>query len=566
MMSDVMSLLMIPGMVMMLGAIAVPYIPHHARQVFMLGAIATSGYMLSLGAGVHLSFELFGQSLILHRADHLTLPFGVVFHIAAAITVIYGWYERSAMTSSSGLAYGGAAIAAVHAGDLISLFFWWELTAVTSVFLIFAQGTMRANQAAVRYLLVQVASGVMLLSGAAFIWHESGSWAFEAMTLEGIGPWLVFLAFGIKAAFPLLNGWLQDAYPEATITGSVILSVFTTKMAIYALARGFAGVELLIYIGVVMATLPAIFALVENDLRRVLAYSLNNQLGFMIVAIGIGTELALNGAVAHAFVSVLYKALLFMAVGAVLLRVGTAKASALGGLYKAMPLTMVFMLIGGASIAAMPLMSGFVAKSYIMKASSGLDWVYLALMAGSVGAILHTAVKIPFFTFFSEDRGLKADEAPLPMVIGMGLAALGCVAIGVYPALLVDLLPFDVKAKIFASSPMLGQMQMIIFTLIGFGVMVKAGVMLKDRPSTLLNSDWIYRKFAPMIFTPIFKAGFALSDAGFALLKRLGKLVADLTTSMSEHPYSGPVIPGPAALVQVTLLAMILGVVYAALA
>ena len=565
-MNNIASLLMVPGMAMMLGAIAVPFIPHHIRQVFMLGVIGASAYCLSLGAGVHLEYELFGQSLILHKADHLTLPFGIVFHIAAAIAIIYGWYENSSITSASGLSYGGAAIAAVHAGDLISLFFWWELTAVTSVFLIFAAGTARANAAAVRYLLVQVASGVLLLSGAAFIWSESGTWAFEAMTLSGTGPWLLFLAFGIKAAFPLLNGWLQDAYPEATITGTVILSAFTTKMAIYALARGFAGVELLIWIGVIMATLPAIFALVENDLRRVLAYSLNNQLGFMVVAIGIGTELALNGAVAHAFVSVLYKALLFMAVGAVLFRVGSVKTSELGGLYKAMPLTLIFMLIGGASIAAMPLMSGFVAKSYIMKAAADLEWVYLALMAGSVGAILHTAVRIPFVTFFGTDRGFKAKEAPLPMLVGMGLAAIACVAIGIYPELLISVLPFAAKAKIYYASAILGQVQLILFTLIGFAVMVKFGLALKDMPMTLLNSDWLYRKLAPSLLSPLFKAGFALAQSGFNALAGVGRMLAKASSEMSEHPLSGPVIPVPAAFVQVTLLAMILGVIYAALA
>ena len=552
-------------MFMMIGAIFVPQIPHHARQVFMLGAIAASAYTLSLGAGVHLDFELMGQSLILHRADHLTLPFGFIFHIAAAITVIYGWYERSSLTASSGLAYAGAAIAAVHAGDLISLFIWWELTAVTSVFLIFAAGTAQANNAAVRYLLVQVASGVLLLSGAAFIWQDSGSWAFEAMSLDGMGPWLVFLAFGIKAAFPLLNGWLQDAYPEGSITGTVILSAFTTKMAIYALARGFAGVEYLIWIGVIMATLPALFALVENDLRRVLAYSLNNQLGFMVVAIGIGTELALNGAVAHAFISVLYKALLFMGIGAVLLRVGTAKASALGGLYKSMPVTLGFVLIGAASIAALPLFSGFVAKAYIMKSASSMEWVYLALLAGSVGTVLHTAIKIPFTAFFHQDKGYQVSEAPLPMLLGMALAGAGCLAIGFYPALLIDLLPFAATTKIYYASSILGQLQLVVFTTLAFAMMVKFGFMIKDKPSILLNSDWIYRKLAPAVITPVITFGFAIAQAGFFSLAVLARKAINLSSHMSEHPLSGPVIPGPAAFVQVTLLAMILGVIYAAL-
>ena len=570
-MTDPLSLLMIfmvvPGVVMVLAGVAVPFIPQNFRQIFMLAAIAVSALTLTAGPGVHWQYDLFGQSLILHRADNLTLPFGIVFHIAAAITVIYGWVYHKSMGASAGISYAGAAIAAVHAGDLISLFIWWELTAVTSVFLIFASGTERANAAAVRYLLVQVLSGVLLLSGAAFVWRETGTWAFDRMTLDGTGPWLIFMAFGIKAAFPLLNGWLQDAYPEATITGTVILSAFTTKMAIYAFARGFPGTDMLIWIGAVMAILPGIFALVENDLRRVLAYSLNNQLGFMIVAIGIGTPLAINGAVAHAFISVLYKALLFMAVGAVLLRVGTAKASELGGLYKAMPVTLGLMLVGCFSIAAMPLFSGFVAKAMIMKAAATPEYtyIYLALLAGSVATIIHTAIKIPYFTFFGGDQGHTTEDAPLPMMGGMILAALGCVAIGLYPALLIDILPYSAEVKIYYTDAILGQLQLITFTIIAFAMLVYSGYWTIKADFTLLNADWFYRVLAPRIITPLSKLFFSIGAGAFQGLSAGFKASLRFSSYVASHPLSGPVIPGPAAFVQAILLGMILAVIYVAL-
>ena len=172
-----------------------------------------------------------------------------------------------------------------------------------------------------------------------------------------------------------------------------MLSSFTTKLAIYALARGFAGTDLLILIGCLMTAFPVFFAVIENDMRRVLAYSLNNQLGFMVVAIGIGTELAINGAVAHAFAHIIYKGLLFMSMGAVLYRVGTVKASELGGLYKSMPWTMVFCIVGAMSISAFPLFSGFAAKSLIMSALGykGLVAAYLVLLAASAG-VLHLSL------------------------------------------------------------------------------------------------------------------------------------------------------------------------------
>ena len=556
-----------PGLLMIIAAGAVPYLPHHFRQFFMLGAIVLSAFSLTAGAGVHWSIPVFGQDLILHHADHLTLPFGIIFHIAAVLNVIYGWHERKAMEHTAGLAYAGAAIAAVHAGDLVTLFIWWEATAVTSVFLILASATERANKAAMRYLLVQVASGVMLLAGAALYWRESGSWAFAAMELGSLGTWLIFLAFGIKAAFPLLNGWLQDAYPEATVIGTVMLSSFTTKLAIYAFARGFAGTEYLIWIGAAMTAFPVFFAVIENDLRRVLAYSLNNQLGFMIVAIGIGTELAINGAVAHAFAHIIYKALLFMSIGSVMYRVGTAKATELGGLYKSMPLTMVFCIIGAMSISAFPMFSGFTAKAVIMKAVGyeELIYVYLILLAASAGVLHHSGIKIPYFTFFSHDSGLRPKEAPINMLIAMGIASVLCIGIGVMPTQFYQILPYALDYQPYDASHIVGQFQLVIFAMLAFTFLMRFGFYPPEIRSTVLNTDWLYRKLAPWALLPVIKSGLAMAKAAETAVVSSAQSIMRMTKDMSNHPISGPVIPGPAAVVQVILLAMILAVVYAAL-
>ncbi len=556
-----------PGLLMIIAAGAVPYLPHHFRQFFMLGAIVLSAFSLTAGAGVHWSIPVFGHDLILHHADHLTLPFGIIFHIAAVLNVIYGWHERKAMEHTAGLAYAGAAIAAVHAGDLVTLFIWWEATAVTSVFLILASASERANQAAMRYLLVQVASGVMLLAGAALYWRETGSWAFEAMTLGSLGTWLIFLAFGIKAAFPFLNGWLQDAYPEATVIGTVMLSAFTTKLAVYTFARGFAGTEYLIWIGAAMTAFPVFFAVIENDLRRVLAYSLNNQLGFMIVAVGIGTELAINGAVAHAFAHIIYKALLFMSMGAVLYRVGTVKASDLGGLYKSMPLTMVFCIIGAMSISAFPLFSGFVAKAVIMSAIGykGLVVVYMILLAASAGVLEHSGIKIPYFTFFGHDGGHRVKEAPINMLVAMGIASALCIGIGVLPGLYYQILPYAMDYQPYDSSHVIGQLELLIFAILAFIVLMRFGFYPPEIRSTVLNSDWLYRKLAPWALLPVIKSGLAMAKAAETAVVSSAQSIMRMTKDMSNHPISGPVIPGPAAVVQVILLAMILAVVYAAL-
>ena len=563
MMSDFLTMLP-PGALMMIVAAGLVLVPHHARQVVMLLAIAGSAFSLTAGAGQHLTVALLGFEMMLYRADHLSLPFAIVFHIAATLNVFYGWHEKRATDHVAGLAYAGAAIAALHAGDLITLFIWWEATAITSVFLILASGTQRARHAAMRYLIIQVASGVLLLAGAAMLFSETGSLAFAAMTLGSTASWLIFIAFGIKAAFPLLNGWLQDAYPEATVVGTVVLSAFTTKLAIYALARGFAGTELLIVIGCLMTAFPVFFAVIENDMRRVLAYSLNNQLGFMVVAIGIGTDLAINGAVAHAFAHIIYKGLLFMSMGAVLYRVGTVKASELGGLYKSMPLTMVFCIIGAMSISAFPLFSGFAAKSLIMSALGykGLIAAYLVLLAASAGVLHHSGIKIPYFAFFGHDGGHKVKEAPFGMLVAMAGASTLCIGIGSFPAFFYQILPYSIDYNPYDASHVLGQMELLIFSILAFTFLMRFGFYPPELKSTVLNTDWLYRRVAVWFGKPILLAVMTFWNNAMRAIAGYRDAIWQAVERLAHAPITGPTVPGRAVMVQTVLLAALLAIGY----
>nr|WP_325250742.1 Na(+)/H(+) antiporter subunit D [Amylibacter sp.] len=447
------------------------------------------------------SVNLMGLDLDFMRVDRLSRIFGLIFCIAAFLGNLYAWHVKDSVQQIAALLYAGSAIGAVFAGDLVTLFLFWEGTAITSVFLIWARGTEGAYHTGMRYLIIQIASGVLLLAGAVLFWRETGSLAFEKMTLGSLGTWLIFLAFGIKCAFPLLHNWLQDSYPAATVTGTVVLSAFTTKLAVYALARGFAGTEILIYIGAIMTLFPIFFAVIENDLRRVLAYSLNNQLGFMVVGIGIGTELSLNGTAAHAFAHILYKALLFMSVGAVLFRTGTAKGSELGGLYKTMPLTMIFCVIGAAAISAFPLFSGFISKSLILSAAShdGYYVVWGILLFASAGVFHHSGIKIPYFAFFAHDSGLRPKEAPLHMLLAMGMASFLCIFLGVFPGTLYALLPFDVDYVPYTTTHVITQLQLLFFSALAFAVLMKTGIYPPELKSVNLDTDWTYRKALPKV-------------------------------------------------------------------
>ncbi|AQS35698.1 multisubunit sodium/proton antiporter, MrpD subunit [Shewanella psychrophila] len=456
--------------------------------------------------GIHLQFTFLSFELLPYRVDKLSLMFGYIFHIAAFIAIIYSLHVRDTSQQVAAMMYAGSGLGAVFAGDLITLFVFWELLAFTSVFLILARRTRRSYAAAMRYLIIQVLSGVLLLIGAVFYFADNATLEFTYLGLDGIAGWLIFIAFGIKCAFPLAHNWLTDAYPEATVTGTVFLSAFTTKVAVYALARGYPGTELLVYIGAVMTCFPIFFAVIENDLRRVLAYSLINQLGFMVVGIGIGTALAINGAVSHAFNDVIFKGLLFMSMGAVLHKTGRINGSELGGLYKSMPKTTVLCMVGAASISAFPLFNGFVSKSMVMSAAleNGYDWIWLILLFASAGVFHHAGIKIPYFAFFAHDSGIRTSDPSNNMIMAMLIAAGLCIAIGIYPAALYSLLPYETGYNPYDATHVLAQTQLLFFSALAFVWLNLRGIYPPERPSTNLDFDWVYRRFFPTILRSIF--------------------------------------------------------------
>lgn len=540
-----------PGLLLVLGALLVPALSLNLRRVWMLFLpVLGLAQVWLLPETASLPWQVAGFELEWLRVDGLSRIFATVFHLAALLGVIYSLHlgdsYRDRLEQTAALMYAGCAIGAAFAGDLLSLFVWWEGTAVTSVFLLWqrlidpwhrpgeaaersaaetARVRARVRQVGRDYLVIQVLSGMLLLCGAAFVYHGRGTLSFEQLGLPGTaafdrsqwtietldwatlaGPWLILAAFGIKAAFPFLHGWLRDAYPEGTATSTVWLSAFTTKLAIYALARGFAGNEVLIPVGAAMTAFPVFYAVIVNDLRRVLSYSLNNQLGFMIVGVGIGTELALNGAAAHAFAHIIYKGLLFMSMGAVLHRVGTTKASELGGLYKRMPLTTFFCVIGGMAISAFPLFSGFVSKSMVLTAAAeGHHTVaFLVLLFASAGVLDHSGIKVPYFAFFHKDQGLgrlhDVKEAPKNMLVAMAIAAVLCVGLGVWYQPLYAMLPFQEVAAAYHpydTTHVVTQLQLLMCSIGAFVFLNKVGWYPHEEPGENLDIDWVWKRGIP---------------------------------------------------------------------
>lgn len=484
-----------------------------------------------------LHWQLFNFELTPFKVDRLSLIFAYVFHLAALIGVIYSLHVRDTVQQVSAILYAGSAIGAVFAGDLLTLFLFWEMLTLTSVFLIWARRSARAYAAGMRYLIIQIISGLLLLAGAILYYDAHGTLAFDYIGLGSLYSWLIFIAFGIKCAFPLLHNWLTDAYPEATPTGTVFLSAFTTKLAVYALARCFPGTELLVYIGATMACFPIFFAVIENDLRRVLSYSLINQLGYMVVGIGIGTTLAINGAAAHAFSHILYKGLLFMSMGAVLYRTGRMNGSDLGGLYKSMPKTTILCIIGAASISAFPLFSGFVSKAMVMSAALKSDYngVWLVLLFAAAGVFHHAGIKIPYFAFFAHDSGIRTREAPTNMLIAMAIAAAFCIGIGVFPNTLYQLLPFETDYSAYDVSHVLTQTQLLLFSALAFVWLNLRGFYPPELRSVNLDAEWVYRRAVPGLLTRISTLVVGVDST----VRQVGNNLLTRTTTLIKRHHGG---------------------------
>jgi multicomponent Na+:H+ antiporter subunit D len=491
------------------------------KQAYMLFLPSIVFFIaINLPLGNFWTVEFSGFDLILGRMDRLSRIFLIIFTIMAFMGVLFALKVEDNLQQVSGLVYAGATLGVVMAGDLLSLYLFWEIMAVASTFLVIAPRTKAARDAGFRYLLVHVVGGLILLAGIVFYIHETGTTSFDYIGLDSPSSWFIFIGVALNAAAIPMHSWLPDAYPMGTPTSTVFLSAFTTKSAVYLLIRTFPGADILLVIGALMVSLPIFYAVLENDIRRVLSYSLMNQVGFMLVGVGIGTELALNGAVAHAFCHIIYKALLFMAAGSVLQMTGKIKCTEIGGLYKTMPLTCLFCIVGALSISAFPFFSGFVSKSMIVSASGQEKFflIWLVLQFASTGVVDHAGIKVPFFTFFGHDSGIRAKEPPLNMLLAMGMAAFLCVGLGVWYQPLYNLLPFAVNYVPYTGAHVVGQLQLLLFGAFAFALLILSGYYVPEVRSRNLDADWFYRKGGKIAYGFLDKTLNAMNQASEGIL------------------------------------------------
>lgn len=529
-----------PALLLFAGALLLWALPLLGRKVLiLLVPVAAFLAITQLPAGTFYGYQLFGFDLHLLRVDKLSKAFGYVFTINAFACFLFALHLKSRYEHSAALAYIGAALGAVFAGDLISLYLFWEVMAITSTFLVLARNTDRAYKAAFRYVMVHIFGGLCLLAGILLQVQATGSVAFDGFSLKGLPTYLILFGFLVNAAAPPLSAWLSDAYPEASVTGGVIMTAYTTKTAVYTLIRGFAGWEVLMVVGCVMAMYGIIYAILENDMRRILAYSIINQVGFMVCGVGIGTAMAISGAVAHAFAHIIYKALLWMSAGAVLYMTGKSKCTDLGGLYKTMPLTMIFGTIGALAISSFPFLSGYTTKPMIIEAGvhEGFFWVWLILEIASAGVFLHAGIKFPYFVFFAKDNGLRPGEPPRHMLLGMAFLSFICIFLGVYPQPLYHILPYPVEYHAYGFEHTLNMFQLLMFSALAFFMLLP---LLKRTETISIDTDWIYRKGGNLFFAGCERLcnglnSFAERIFAQELPARLNRFFADPAHNIQQH-------------------------------
>ena len=478
-----------PTVFFFIGAFLLPFVNGKMRTIVLLAMPALAFLsLLIFPQGIYGQITLMDMSLTFGRVDKLSLVFGYIFTLIALIGMIYSLHVKNKTETIAAFIYAGSAIGAVFAGDMVTLFLFWEVMAFSSAVIVLMGGN---GAAGFRYLLVHIFGGVCLLAGIMIHLSAGNDPTFSSFKEMGLGPMLILIGFLVNAAVPPIHAWLADAYPESSVTGIVFLSAFTTKTAVYVLVRGFAGFEPLMWIGAIMALYGVVYAMLENDIRRLLAYHIISQVGFMVAGIGIGTPLAINGAVAHAFAHILYKAVLMMGMSSVFAMTGRRRATDLGGLYKTMPITFLLFMIGGFSISGVPLFNGFISKSMTISAAAEIPMIYLMLTIASCGTFISTTLKLPYAVFFGEDKNIAASDPPKNMLLGMGIAAGLCILIGFFPSILYRLLPYPVDYHPFTAGHFIGALEMLSLTAVVFFLLQKK---LQPHQHVSIDTDWFYRK------------------------------------------------------------------------
>ncbi|MBL8548407.1 MAG: hypothetical protein JNJ73_00375 [Hyphomonadaceae bacterium] len=540
-----------PGFALVIGAGLALAAPQAIRTTLMaLSGIAACALILAPPFGDYDRFAQIGLQLVPLRLDALSQIFGLSFAIGAILISFAASYRRRRMEDVAIMLMAGGATSAAFAGDLISFVAASEVSALAGAWIVFSAGGRAALESGVRLLIWQGLGGLLLFSGIALHLADGFNSAFTRLPADSVGGALCLAGLGIKAAAPFAHVWFREALSTSSPTGAAALSLFSAKLALYGLARGFTGESILSPAGAAMAVMGALMALADEDLRRALAFSLIGQIGLVIAAIGVGAPLALAGAAGHVFTTSIAYVLLVLAAGVVCERAGTTRMSELPRVIAPMPFTAILVLLGGLSAAAIPGFAGYISESLALEAiaRSGRFWSWVAIAAASAGVVAFAAVRLP--ALFLGGRGATQAGAPFGVLLAMALGAFLCIAIGLAPGWLLEILPpAPVAYDAYAIDRLGERLEFKAAAAAGFAGLLWLGLTHGRRERWLNDVDAFYRgplaaaarelgRFSQQVYGGVSRANDALMGRGARGLLGLTRL-ADAPASATR---AGPVV------------------------
>ncbi|MBW2708247.1 MAG: Na+/H+ antiporter subunit D [Deltaproteobacteria bacterium] len=469
------------------------------RPLLFIPPVVAIFLALQLQVGRYWEVDYVGQVLVLGRVDALSLPFIILFAFMTLICTTFSFHVRDKAQHVAALFFMAGAFGSVLAGDYWTLYIFWQGMTVSSSFLIWLNRSPDASKTGFLYMMLLLLSSVLLLAGILLRERVLGNFLFSSADADLMWhfDWLILGAFAINAAVIPLHAWMTQGIPKATIPGAVFLSIFGIKTAVYAMARCFAGLDLLIILGVCTALYGAVYAIFSNNIRRILAYLLISQVGLMIMGIGMNSKAALNGAIALAYAHTFYMALLLMAMGSVIYATHEELLGRMGNLFRKLPFVAALTLMGILALCAVPFFSGFTGVSLIfeeaLKLQTPIPGEFLVpVLALAMILIILGGVRLPFFLFRSESTETKESLQPLPgnMLVAMGMAGAFCLLQGIFPEVLNRHLPYPLEERSLTLFKLAVGFLFPAATLLLF---IFLRPLLRPGTNELPDFEWLYR-------------------------------------------------------------------------
>ncbi len=534
-----------PGFVLIFAALAVLVTPRGLSVATIAGAALLALWLLlDREFGAAAAMAQMGLPVVLLKLDALNRSFGIALLISLIAIAMYSGARRNRFEDAAILFLAGGAVSALFLGDLVSFVAAAALAGLAAAALVFVSPLEGANRAGVRLLMWHGLEGLLFLVGVAF--HLSAgaeSSVIARLDLNSLGGAFIFAALMIRVGAPLAHVWLKDVVSHASPIGGAALSVFTSMLGVYALARFFPAAPLLVPIGALMIVVGSFFAVALDDLRRAAAYGLTAQTGVSVALVGVGSPLALAGAEGNAFAAIFAFLTLQMALGNALHRLGHARVSGFDGLARTMPISAALIFFGGLAVASAPGLALFAAHAVALEAAGQWDLRALwALIAGGSGVLFVGLALRPALAAYSAAAAAKAGaEAPFSMLLGTALAAFFCVAIGVAPQWLYDLMPAELSFELYAPDRVAQQFELLGAAGVIYFVLLAMGVAPRARASRLLDIDALYRgplagagRWLGVVMLRVYGAG---RDAIATFSARAGAALGILISGF-DRPYS----------------------------